>query len=45
MFKKLFGKSSTTKFDVVMAGAAAIIAVWKAIDTVRDYQTEKEEEK
>ena len=42
MFKKLFGKSTTTKADVIMAGAAAIIAVWKVIETVNDYQLDKE---
>lgn len=44
MIKSLFRKGKTTKFDVVMAGAAAIIAVWKAVDTVKEYREETEEE-
>lgn len=44
MLKKLFSKGPTSKFDVVMAGAAAIIAVWKAVDTVKDYKSDQEEE-
>jgi hypothetical protein len=43
MFKKLFSKQPTSKFDVVMALAAAIIAGWKAVDTVKDYKSDHEE--
>lgn len=43
MFGNIFKKSPTSKFDVVMAGAAAIIAVWKAFDTVKDYKADNEE--
>lgn len=42
MFKKLFTKNDTTKFDVVMAVAAAIIASWKAVDTVKEYRADQE---
>lgn len=41
---KLF-KHKTTKADVIMAIAGAIVAGWKAIDTVHDYKTEKDSEK
>lgn len=40
---KLFAKSSTTKFDVIMAVAAAVTATWKAIDTVKEYRSEQEQ--
>jgi uncharacterized membrane protein YuzA (DUF378 family) len=43
MIKRLFGKSGTSKADVVMAVAAGIIGVWKAVDTVKDYKNEQEE--
>lgn len=48
MFGGIFGKRSTTKADVIMAIAGAIIGVWKAHDTIKDYkedQSEKEESK
>lgn len=44
MIKKLFGKSRTTKADVVMAAAGALVGVWKAIDTYRDYKVDQENE-
>jgi hypothetical protein len=44
MFGGLFGKQKTSKFDVVMAAAGAIIGVWKAFDTFKDYQADQEEE-
>ena len=43
MFKGLFGKRSTTKSDVVLSVAGAVIAVWKAFDTYKEYQAEKVE--
>lgn len=42
MFKKLMGKSSTSKADVVMAIAGALIGVWKAADTYKDYKEDQE---
>ena len=45
---KMFGKRPTSKFDVVMAIAGAVVAAWKAVDTVKDFkheQDEKENEK
>lgn len=44
MIKKLFGKTRTTKADVVMAAAGALVGVWKAIDTYRDYKIDQEED-
>lgn len=44
MFKKLFGKSGTSKYDVVFAVATAVMATWKAVDTYKEYQTEKDQE-
>jgi len=41
---KLF-RSRTTKADVIMAIAGAVVACWKAVDTVHDYKTEKASEK
>lgn len=38
-----FGKSKTTKPDVIMAFAAALIGAWKAYDTLKDYKSEQEE--
>lgn len=46
MFKGIFGAGSrrpTSKSDVVMAVAAALIGVWKATDVVKDYRHENEE--
>lgn len=37
MFKNLLNKK-TSKFDVIMAATAALVAVWKAVDTVKEYQ-------
>lgn len=42
MLKGLFGKSKTSKADVVMAAAAALIGCWKAVDTYRDYKVDQE---
>lgn len=39
MFKKLFD-SKTTKFEVLMAATTAVAAVWKAVDTYRDYKSD-----
>jgi hypothetical protein len=44
MFKGIFGKSSTTKFDVIFAVAGALVGVWKAVDTIKDYKADQEEE-
>lgn len=41
MFKKMFGKTGTSKADLVFALATAIVGVWKAFDTVRDYRAEQ----
>ena len=50
MFKGLFGTRPTTKSDVILAIAGAIIGVWKATDTIKEYKavqadTDKENEK
>lgn len=42
MFKGLFGKRSTTKSDVILAIAGAVIGVWKASDTYREYKKDQE---
>lgn len=44
MFGKLFTKRPTSKFDVVMAVSAGIVAVWKAVDTIKDYKSDHQEE-
>jgi len=36
------GKSKTTKADVIMAAAGALIAMWKVTDTYKDYKAEQE---
>jgi|JI10StandDraft_1071094.scaffolds.fasta_scaffold979280_2 hypothetical protein len=41
---KMFGNRKTTKFDVIMAAAAAVVAVWKAVDTAKDFQQDNQEE-
>ena len=38
MFKKFLGKSEVGKSDVVMAAAGALIGVWKAFDTYKEYK-------
>jgi hypothetical protein len=38
---KLFEKRPTSKTDVVMAIGAVIVAGWKAIQTIQDYNQEK----
>lgn len=45
MIKNLFKKGPKSKFDVAMACAAALVGVWKAIDTIRDYKSENQENK
>jgi len=49
MLKGIFGgKRVTTKSDVILAIAGAIIGVWKAADTIQEFkkdQAEKENEK
>lgn len=42
MIKKLFGKGTTSKADVFMACAGALVGVWKAFDTYRDYKVDQE---
>lgn len=42
MFGNLFGKRATTKSDVVMSIAMAVIGVWKAYDTSKQYKIEQE---
>lgn len=41
---KIFGSSKTTKFDVVMAVAAAVVASWKAVDSVKEYREQQNQE-
>jgi hypothetical protein len=43
MFKSLFNRK-TTKVDVLMAGAAAVAALWKALDTYKEYKAQAENE-
>lgn len=44
MFKGMFGgKKVTTKSDVILALAGALIAVWKATDTVKEFKKDHEE--
>jgi hypothetical protein len=38
---KVFGKSSTTKVDVIMALAGGLVAVLKAADTIKDYRAQQ----
>lgn len=42
MFKKLLGKTGTSKTDVLMAVAMAITGVWKAVDTFKEYKADQE---
>lgn len=45
MFKGLFGgKRATTKSDVILAFAGALIAVWKASDTYREFKKDEQKE-
>lgn len=39
---KIFGKQTTTKFDVIMAVAGGLVAVMKAADTVKEYRAQKD---
>lgn len=40
----MFGfRSKTTKFDVIMSVAAAIVAVWKASDSIQQFKAEQAE--
>lgn len=41
MFKGLLGKRTTTKSDVILALAGAIIGVWKAVDTVKEFKADQ----
>lgn len=42
---KMMGKRRTTKADVIMAVAGALIAVWKAHDTIKEFKSDEEEKK
>jgi hypothetical protein len=44
MFGGIFGTRKTTKSDVILAVAGAIIGVWKAVDTVKEFRADQEEE-
>ena len=44
MFKGLMGKRRTTKADVVMSVAMAIIGVWKASDTIKEFKADQADE-
>lgn len=44
MIKNLFKKGTTSKTDVAMAVAGALVGVWKAFDTYRDYKSDQEEQ-
>lgn len=37
MLKKLFNSGPTSKTDVVMALGALVVAAYKAVETIRDY--------
>lgn len=40
MFKNIFNKK-TSKADVIMASAGALVGVWKAFDTYKTYKAEQ----
>lgn len=40
----LFGKRKTTKPDVIMAIAGAVVGIWKAHDTITKYKVDHEVE-
>lgn len=42
MLKHLFGTRATTRADVVIGFGAAILAAYKAFDTAKQYNTEKD---
>lgn len=44
MFKGLLGKRATTKSDVILALAGALIGIWKAVDTVQEYKKDNQKE-
>jgi hypothetical protein len=44
MFKGLFSKRPTTKGDIVLAIGAAVLAAWKAVDTIKDYKEEQSDD-
>lgn len=44
MLKNLLNKTTTSKTDVVMAFAGALVGVWKAFDTLKDYKSEQTQE-
>lgn len=44
MIKKLFTKGPTSKADVIMAAAGALVGIWKAVDTYRDYKSDQEDQ-
>lgn len=42
MFKFLKGTKTTSKGDVIFAIAGALVACYKAIDTINEYNQQKE---
>lgn len=43
MFKQMFNRK-TSKLDVFMAGVAAVVATWKAVDTYKEFKQDQAEE-
>lgn len=44
MLKSLFSKSPTSKPDVIFALAGALVGIYKAVDTVKQYKIDHSEE-
>ena len=44
MLKALFAKRPPNKFDVLMAITGAVVAVWKANDTVKEFRAAQAED-
>lgn len=45
MIAKLFKKGPTSKADVIFALAGALVGIYKAVDTAKQYKTDHEEKK